>query len=383
MDIVVVVLAGVLSVTDTVTQVPVFPEPYDLFAFCLLVASALSLWFRRRAPVAVAWVEAVLAVTLVAAVWVWPGLAPGTRLEPEITLLPAAVPFASYAVAAFARNRRLIWLPLVVVAAIAFLGAPPSSRAIAVAGMVLILVGGPAALGRYVVARAERAKRDHHLRAEQARRQERLRLAAEIHDVVSHRVSVMVLQAGALQLTAADEMTRQAAGQLRTTGCQTLDELRDLVGLLNAAGPADSASAGPLEPMPDLSALVESAQSIGTIVEVDGAEDPCLLPPVVGRTAYRVVQEALTNVHKHAPGARVRLQVRHLPAGIQVSIHNTAPTRAGDAVLASAGAGVGLLGLRRRIELINGTLHAEPCTDGGYRVEANLPSIVRATGETP
>ncbi|MET8155219.1 histidine kinase [Sphaerisporangium sp. NPDC005289] len=382
-DIVVVVVAGVVSLSGTVTQVPVLREPYDLCVFCLLVASALSLWFRRRAPVAVAWLMALLAVILVAAVRVWPGLAPGTRLEPEITLLPAAVPFAAYAAAVFARNPRLAWPPLVLVAAIAFLGAPPSSRAVAVAGMVLILVGAPVVLGRYVVARAERARRGHHLRAEQARRQERLRLAAEIHDVVSHRVSVMVLQAGALQLTAADEASRQAAGQLRTTGCQTLGELRDLVGLLNAAGPSDAASTGPLEPMPDLSGLVESARSVGTVVEVDGAQGPCLLPPVVGRTAYRVVQEALTNVHKHAPGARVRLQVRQLPAGVRVSVRNTAPTRAGDAVLASAGAGAGLLGLRRRIELINGTLRAEACADGGYRVEADLPSVLPAAGEGP
>uniref|UniRef100_UPI00355714E6 sensor histidine kinase n=1 Tax=Nonomuraea rhizosphaerae TaxID=2665663 RepID=UPI00355714E6 len=188
------------------------------------------------------------------------------------------------------------------------------------------------------------------------------------------------LQAGALQLTAADEATRQAAGQLRTTGCQTLGELGDLVGLLNAAAPADPAGAGALEPMPDLSALVESARSVGTIVEVDGADGPCLLPPVVGRTAYRVVQEALTNARKHAPGARVRLQVRCSAGGVRVSVSNTAPTGAGDAVLASAGSGTGLLGLRRRIELIDGTLRAGPCAGGGYRVEADLPSAPGATG---
>uniref|UniRef100_UPI001C5E4B21 histidine kinase n=1 Tax=Nonomuraea rhizosphaerae TaxID=2665663 RepID=UPI001C5E4B21 len=221
-DIVVVILAGVLSVTGTVTQVPVVREPYDLVVFCLPAAGAAALWFRRRAPVAVAWLMVVLALTLVAAARVWPGPLPGTRLEPEVTLLPGAVPFAAYAVAAFARDRRLAWPPLVVVAAVAFLGAPPSSRAVAVAGTVVVLVVAPAVLGRYVVLRAERARRDHHLRAERARRQERLRLAAEIHDVVSHRVSVMVLQAGALQLTAADEATRQAAGQLRTARWPTL-----------------------------------------------------------------------------------------------------------------------------------------------------------------
>jgi signal transduction histidine kinase len=376
-DVAVVLLAVLLGM-GSVTQIPTFPEPYDAVAFGLMLVGAAALWFRRRAPVAVAWFVAALAAVLALAVWVWPGVASGTPPAPESTLLPAAAPFAAYSVAAHrTRSYRLAWLPLVLTAIIACLGAPPSSRVIAVVGVVVTLVGGSAVLGRYVAARAEHTEREQRVRAEQARREERLRLAAEIHDVVSHRVSVMVLQAGALHLTAADEPTRQAANELRTVGCQALDELRDLVGLLST-GPADPAGAAPLEPLPDLSTLVEDSASVGMTVEVVETGDPCLLSPVVGRTAYRAVQEALTNARKHAPGARVRVEVRYLTTGVRVSIHNTAPTRAADPRLADAGSGTGLLGLRRRVELVNGTLHAQPCADGGFEVAAALPSTIQA-----
>lgn len=377
-DVAVVLLAVLLGM-GLATELPTFPEPYDAVAFGLMLAGAVALWFRRRAPVAVAWFVAGLAAVLALAVWAWPGGASGALPAPESTLLPAAAPFAAYSVAAHrGRSYRLAWLPLVLIATIACLGAPPSSRVIAVVGVVVTLVGGPALLGRYIAARAEHAEREQRGRAEQARREERLRLAAEIHDVVSHRVSVMVLQAGALHLTAADESTRQAASELRTVGCQALDELRDLVGLLSTTGPADHTGAAPLEPLPDLSALVEDPESVGMAVEVVETGHPCLLSPAVGRTAYRAVQEALTNARKHAPGARVRVEVRYTPAGVRVSIHNTAPTRSVDARLTGTGSGAGLLGLRRRVELVNGTLHAQPCADGGFEVAATLPSTIQA-----
>jgi signal transduction histidine kinase len=377
-DVAVVLLAALLGMAS-VTQIPTFPEPYDAVAFGLMLAGAVALWFRRRAPVAVAWFVAALAAVLALAVWVWPGVVSGTMPAADSTLLPAAAPFAAYSVAAHrSRSYRLAWLPLFLTATIACLGAPPSARVLAVVGLVVTLVGGPAVLGRYIAARAEHTEREQRVRAEQARREERLRLAAEIHDVVSHRVSVMVLQAGALHLTAADEPTRQAASELRTVGCQALDELRDLVGLLSTTGPVDPAGAAPLEPLPDLSELVEDSASVGMAVEVVETGDPCLLSPAVGRTAYRAVQEALTNARKHSPGARVRVEVRYLPTGVRVSIHNTAPTRPADARLTDAGSGAGLLGLRRQVELVNGMLHAQPCADGGFEVAATLPSTIQA-----
>src|SRR5690606_26893097 len=149
---------------------------------------------------------------------------------------------------------------------------------------------------------------------ERARAEERARLASEMHDVVTHRVSLMVLQAGALGVTARDEETRVAAEELRSAGCQALDELRDLVGVLQAtpgeAEDSGAVGAGGSVATLDLSHLVAESESVGASVELVEEGDAARMSPVVARTAYRIVQEALTNVRKHAPGADARVRVR-------------------------------------------------------------------------
>ena len=166
--------------------------------------------------------------------------------------------------------------------------------------------------------RADRAERESHLLAEQARADERARLAGEMHDVVTHRVSLMVLQAGALGVTATDEATRRAAEELRTAGCQALDELRDLVGLLQAApGRGETASTS------GLAALVAESTAVGTPTKLDEDGDPALASPVVGRTVFQIVREALTNVRKHAPGARVHVQINYGSSQVTVTVSNT------------------------------------------------------------
>jgi signal transduction histidine kinase len=224
--------------------------------------------------------------------------------------------------------------------------------------------------------RAERAEREQHLMAEQARDEERARLAGEMHDVVTHRVSLMVLQAGALRMTAPDEATRQAAEELRAAGCQALDELRDLVGVLRTA-PEDDQEPAAL----GLDALVAESSAVGIPAELVTEGDPELASPVVGRTAYRVVREALTNVRKHAPGAQVVVRVSYDEAQVRVSVTNTAPGAANgstlySSALAGTGSGLGLAGLRQRIELVHGTMLAGPATGGGFCVQATLPAYV-------
>ena len=174
--------------------------------------------------------------------------------------------------------------------------------------------------------RAERAERERYLLAEQARTEERARLAGEMHDVVTHRVSLMVLQAGALRMTAPDEATRQAAEELRAAGCQALDELRDLVGILRAAP-----DGGEMPSTPGLAALVAESVKVGTPAELVEDGDPALASPVVGRTVYRIVRESLTNVRKHAPGTRVTVQVSYGPSQLRLTIRNTPPGQAEDA----------------------------------------------------
>ncbi|KUJ66915.1 histidine kinase [Streptomyces albus subsp. albus] len=234
---------------------------------------------------------------------------------------------------------------------------------------------------RLVVAlteRAERAERERHLLAEQARAEERARLAGEMHDVVTHRVSLMVLQAGALRVTAPDEATRQAAEQLRAAGCQALEELRDLVGILRTAPEGDETPS-----VAGLAALVAESTAVGTPAELVEEGDRAHASPVVGRTAYRIVREALTNVRKHAPGAQVVVRVRYEEAQVRLTVRNAPPAGAPGtelagtgSELAGTGSGLGLAGLRQRVELVHGTLRAGRAPDGGFSVEATLPGYV-------
>jgi len=184
----------------------------------------------------------------------------------------------------------------------------------------------------------------------------------------------MVLQAGALRMTAPDEATRQAAEELRAAGCQALDELRDLVGILRTAPEED-------EPVstPDFAALIAESTAVGTPAELIVDGDAGLASPIVQRTVYRVVREALTNVRKHAPGARVLVRVSYDPSQVLLEVSNTPPAGPADparAGLADTGSGLGIAGLRQRIELVHGTLRAGPTPAGGFSVEAILPAYV-------
>jgi signal transduction histidine kinase len=219
--------------------------------------------------------------------------------------------------------------------------------------------------------RAERAERERYLLAEQARADERARLAGEMHDVVTHRVSLMVLQAGALGITATDQATRQAAEELRTAGCQALDELRDLVGILRTEPNGDQTPS-----TSGIPALVAESASVGTPAELAEEGDPALASPVVGRTAYRIVREALTNARKHAPGAPALVQISYGESQVSLVVSNGPPPRRSDSELTATGSGLGLANLRQRIELVHGTLRAGPTPAGGFCLEATLPAYV-------
>jgi signal transduction histidine kinase len=176
-------------------------------------------------------------------------------------------------------------------------------------------------------------------------------------------------------MTAPDEATRQAAEELRAAGCQALDELRDLVGILRTAPEDEQAP-----PAQGLAALVAESTAVGTPAELIEDGDPSCASPVVSRTAYRLVREALTNVRKHAAGAPVTVRVDYGGAQVRVTVRNARPPGRPGA-LAATGSGLGLAGLRQRIELVRGTMHAGPEADGGFCVEATLPAYV-PTAET-
>ncbi|AGZ44322.1 two-component system sensor kinase [Actinoplanes friuliensis DSM 7358] len=357
---------GVLMVRSSA-----FPAPGGSWMLVAQVALSVCLFARRRFPVALAWLM-VAAAAVIAVAGSGP-LTPVTTDSNAMPWLPAAAPFAAYSATAHAGKRWAGLVPAGVLVVIVSHGwdSPPDSPWTL---QSLLFIGGPALLGLYVAARrrllrslldrTERAEREQRLLAGRARAEERSRIAAEMHDLVTHRVSLMVLQAGALQVTATDAATRTTAEDLRTTGCQTLEELRDLLRALRF---------DPEAPVADLARLVAESGVDAALVE-DG--DPAQPSPVVARTAYRIVQEALTNVRKHAPGARVTVTLRYLPERVRLSVHSTAPAGGPDPRLAASGSGNGLLGLRERVELVDGTLSAGPDGTGGFRVEAELPVTV-------
>ncbi|MET8120944.1 histidine kinase [Micromonospora sp. NPDC005291] len=212
--------------------------------------------------------------------------------------------------------------------------------------------------------RAEWLEREQEAHADRVRAEERTRIAREMHDVVAHRVSLMVVHAGALEVTAADPTTVEAAVLIRTTGRQALTDLREVLGVLRQAGPAVMPERG----LDALDELIGESRTAGLRVCRRDEGVPSALPATVGRTAYRVVREALTNVRKHAAGAETTVCLRYLPDGLEVVVRN-GPSEGGPAL---PGAGQGLLGLRERVELLGGRLEAKP-VDGGFLVRALIP----------
>ncbi|MFE7482097.1 sensor histidine kinase [Streptomyces sp. NPDC057552] len=240
-----------------------------------------------------------------------------------------------------------------------------------------MMSAGPTAVGRLVQARAQlyrrieelaRARdRERALLTEMAAAEERARLAREMHDVVSHRISLISVQAGAWEATTEDPESRAAAAVIRGLGAATLRELRQLLGALRFA-----------QRPPGLGDLPSLIRSSGLPVRCLG-EPVAALPwtEAVEHTAYRSVQEALTNIRKHAPGAEATVSLsRETPDGpvLVVDIHSTRPTAAATATAVRIpGGGHGLSGLRERAELLGGRLEAAPQKDGGFHVRVTLP----------
>jgi signal transduction histidine kinase len=355
-----------------------WPAHPDKLAWAMLVLQGLadaSLVVRRRAPMLV--IGILGGFTLAISLLISPAgaLTPahaGTIWAPYGTVLAAYGPFY------YRKNQRAAFAAVGALTLIVARVWDPSVSVITYA--VLRTALGPL-LALYFTARhqmlqalrdrAERAEREQHLLAEQARAEERARLAGEMHDVVTHRVSLMVLQAGALGITATDPATRQAAEELRAAGVQALDELRDLVGILRTEPEDDQASA-----TSGLAELAAESTAVGTPAELVEEGDPALASPVVGRTAYRIVREALTNVRKHAPGAHVVVRVSYGESQVRLSVRNTAAAAPAANGLAGTGSGLGLASLRQRIDLMHGSLRAGGTPDGGFCLEATMPSYV-------
>jgi signal transduction histidine kinase len=223
--------------------------------------------------------------------------------------------------------------------------------------------------------RARRAEAEQGRRVAEARAAERTRMAREMHDVLAHRLSLLATYAGAMEYRpdAPPEQVARAAGVVRAGAHQALDELREVITVLREDDGDGDAEPRPQPGLADLPRLVEESRDAGARVQLDDrVGDPGALPGATGRTAYRVVQEGLTNARKHAPGEPVQVVVDGRPGGgLLIDIRN--PVVNGQAAgPVIGGSGTGLIGLTERVRLAGGELDHQ-AADGEFRLSARLP----------
>ena len=222
---------------------------------------------------------------------------------------------------------------------------------------------------------AEKAERAAHAREEEERRAiaaERSRIARELHDVLAHNLSVMVVQAGAARrvVESSPERAAEAAELIQRTGCEALAELRHLFGAVRRAEGEDLSGPPSLVRVEE---LARGARAAGLKVRLTVEGEPVPLPPGVDQAAYRVVQEALTNTLRHAGGTHAAVTVSYEPNEVVLSIEDDGAADRGDG-LSDTGSGYGLIGMRDRVALYGGLLQAGPRDGGGFAVRARLPT---------
>jgi signal transduction histidine kinase len=333
-----------------------------------LVALALS-FYRRRWPFAVAAATSVLGSVSVTA------NGPGTLANVSLA------------------TRRVIWqivvillLSLVTSASIPMIqpgtGGGPVwiDFVLGLLSAIAMLVGGMYIGSRRELLwtlrdRAERAEAEQALRVEQGQLNERTRIAREMHDVLAHRISLIAMHAGALayrtDLTA--DQTRVTAELIQATSHEALTDLREVLGVLRD-GEAGASGERPQPTFADLTALVLEAKGAGMRIQYDdGVLDVAQMPEQVGRTTYRIIQEGLTNVRKHAPGVTVLVQVKGSPAdGVSIRIINPARSPHTFNGAHTPGAGLGLVGLVERAKLAGGRLTTRR-DSGSFELNGWLP----------
>ena len=356
-DLLLAAAVGLVTVVSAVVEdSQSSDQSITAFGWAMLALQIVPLVWRRRAPLIV------VGLTLAGA------LAYGVRPLPDPTIMfgPA---LALYTAAAHRTRRQYLPLALAVMVVAAF-GIAFGDESDAADVTVGYFVGVTAwVVGDMVRTQRERAallvaRRDEAV--QRAAAYERVRIARDLHDVVAHHVSVIVVQAEAAQevLAARPEQAGAAMATVADTARSALTELRRMMGVLRS----DATTA----PQPDLAALDELAEVVrraGLPVTLRRTDPVPPVDPVIGLTTYRVVQEALTNVLRHAPGAtRADVDVAVDDHALLVTVSDDGPP-----VAAPGSTGLGLVGMRERVGVLGGTLDAGPCAGGGFRVRARLP----------
>lgn len=341
----------------------------------LLVVASSALVFRRRFSLSV--LALVVAVSSI------------FYLRDYGTFGSAIGLAAVYSVAAHSTNRRVAWQAIIAASVLLFVVASfsvldePGGYNVADATNMLMYLTAVATAGAVVrnrqrlftdiERRVERAEEDQRAAAERAVQRERIRIAREMHDVVAHGMSVITVQAAAAEAvvhTDADGAA-EALRQIRSTGRESLDELRRMLSVLRG----DDTDLSEFEPQPrlrDLSKLVTHCIDAGIPTDYTAAGLEREVSPGIGLAAYRIVQEALTNVMKHAgENARATVDLQYTERSLKIEVTDTG--RGAVSSLTTTGGGNGLVGMRERVEAYNGVLSTGPVVGGGYRVSATLP----------
>lgn len=378
----------------------------------LVAAQALALVIRRAAPMACLAVVAGFQVALIA---VLPtdvslnGAAPliaaytvGAVLPPRRALRAAgAVLLLQAAAVVLARTlvnpavRAVLEAPVqpgeAMLGGSAVVGSVVTGSVVTAAGTVLLGVTA-AAVGAWVRLRREQlADTEERLvadlerqraRADAAAAAERSRIARELHDIAAHHLSGLVVQASAAErLVDADpEAAKEMMRSVRAQGRRTLDNLRTAVGVLRDTGAITASGDDAGAPVPGLAVLedlLEEARAAGATIELSRTGQPRELSPIADVSAYRIIQEALANARRHAPGAAIRVAVHHDARSVLIDVVNGA----GTAPAAPSGGGFGLIGMRERVAMLGGSLEAGPGPDGGWRVRAHLPEARASAGQ--
>ncbi|HEV2218207.1 MAG TPA: sensor histidine kinase [Candidatus Dormibacteraeota bacterium] len=333
--------------------------PLLALAIVLVGLKSIPLWWRRHAPLAV--VAIVAAAVLVS-----------DSLGVAQSASDGAIILAVYAVSAYGGGGARMWvLVLVAFVTVATFG----SALFAVTNLrESPLTLGPPALVAWVVGDFMRSRRQamadlvarHRMEREQAAEDERLRIARELHDVVAHNVSLIAIQAGAARMSG--DSSGSALASIEGTARDTLAELNRLLGVLRK-DPEGAAR----EPQPGLSqvdGLIQPARDAGLDVAVKVSGDVRPLPAALDLSAYRIVQEAITNVLKHANASRVEVVIDYQPEAMVLTVTDNG---AGPMQTAEGSSGHGLIGMRERVELFGGELGAGSSSLGGFTVRARLP----------
>jgi signal transduction histidine kinase len=332
--------------------------PIRPLAVVLVLAQTLPLAFRRLAPVPV---------------WLFVGVVTGVHGASTVNDPPLffGALVTVYTVVSLSDRRTSIVVGVVTALAIGVSILASRDTAFVTVALVFVVFGTAWILGDSVrTHRAYAAELEERaaMAAERAAAEERVRMARELHDVVAHHVSLIAVQSEAAQVLLADDPSRatSAVQSIGATAREALTELRRLLGALRQDGEGPPSRS----PQPDdlaIESLVESVRDAGVPVHLSVRGDPRPLPDAVALSAYRIVQESLTNVVKHAAPASAAVVLAYGSDELVVEVTDDGRRPA------SAGGGHGLVGMRERVTLLGGRLRAEPRQEGGFVVEARVP----------